>query len=736
MTASPESTLNPSRLIESLLGRMTFAQKLAQLQIAFKPKFEDAAELARSGVGALFWPRDAERTNELQRIAREQSPHGIPLLIGLDVIHGQYTIFPTPLAQASSFDPEVAQLDARVSAKEARSGGVNWTFSPMVDVSRDPRWGRVVEGFGEDPYLNAVMGAAKVRGYQGDQLASHTNLLACAKHYVGYGQPEGGRDYNTADMSEQRLHNVYLEPFKALAEAGVGSVMAAFNTVAGRPCHANYNLLTQILKQQWGYRGLVVGDADGVPNLIAHGIVEDLSQGLAEAFAAGLDMDMGGYVIDPYGGTGLTEADIAPERLNDAVRRVLEAKFALGLFENPFVDTPAAIKSSTDETRAAARQAARRSIVLLKNDHTLPVRPAVRRLLLVGPYAQSTDHLGAWVQSFASPAGNLADALQAQLDNVDLTVLPGAVFEGSDPQLQRQACEAALKNDMIIIAVGEPSHMSGEASCRSQLNLPGDQEALISAIASTGVPFAVVLSTGRPLVLSAWAHLAPAIVQTWHLGTEAPAAIADVLLGHYNPGGKLPISFPRSVGQVPIYYAHENTGRPATASAEAAAFSKPQDIGLQGPNNTDDYFTSKYLDLPLGPLFSFGHGLSYTTFALTDLSVTPSHLSMEQLKQGESFQVQVKITNTGGVEGDDVVQVYIRDCVASVAQPIRRLRAFQRVTIKPGQSKALTFTFGCEDLGFWSDLPTAGYRIEPGEFEAHIGSSLDSTRKLSMKVSR
>lgn len=439
MTPSPESTLQPSpsvqRTIEGLLERMTFQQKLAQLQIAFKPRFEDAAELARSGVGALFWPRDAARTNELQRIAREQSPHGIPLLIGLDVIHGQYTIFPTPLAQASSFDPEVARLDAQVSAKEARSGGVNWTFSPMVDVSRDPRWGRVVEGFGEDPYLNAVMGAAKVRGYQGDQLTPHSALLACAKHFVGYGQPEGGRDYNTADISEQRLHNIYLEPFKALAEAGVGSVMAAFNTVAGRPCHANYNLLTRILKQQWGYRGLVVGDADGVPNLIAHGIVEDLSHGLAEAFAAGLDMDMGGFVIDIHGVSQLSEADITTQRLDDAVRRILEAKFALGLFDDPFVDAQTAVTVPSETTRAAAQQAARRSMVLLKNDQTLPVAPSVRRLLLVGPYAQSNDHLGAWVQSFASPAGNLADALQARLDNVDLTVLPGAVFEGSEPPL-------------------------------------------------------------------------------------------------------------------------------------------------------------------------------------------------------------------------------------------------------------------------------------------------------------
>ncbi len=688
--------------------------------------------LVKSGIGAVFWPRDAAKSNELQRVATEETPHGIPLLVGLDVIHGHYTIFPTPIAQGSSFDPSVARTDAQISAGEARSGGVNWTFSPMVDVSRDPRWGRVVEGFGEDPYLNAQMGVAKVRGYQGSALHESTSLLACAKHFVAYGQAEGGRDYNTVDLSEQRLRNLYFEPFKSMVDEGVATVMASFNTVSGRPAHANHYLLTDILKSEWGHIGFVVGDAEGIPNLIAHGVASDLQDALKQAFRAGLDMDMGGYVVDVNGSMAVAESDIDGDRVNDAVRRILRLKFALGLFDNPYVQVGDAATEPTALTRRAAHDAAVRSIVLLKNDGTLPLSRTLSKVLLVGPYADSTDHLGAWTQSFAAPAASLAQVLKERLQHSQLTVMEGAVFQGSNSSLQTQACDAAYEHDCVIVAVGEPSKLTGEASSRSDLRLPGDQEALILAIAQTGVPFVVVMSNGRPLVISDWADHAPALLEVWHLGTEAAPAIVDVLFGEANPGGKLPMTFPRSVGQVPIYYNHESTGRPARFSANV--ISDAPDVGLHGPDNTNDYFTSKYLDLELGPLFSFGHGLSYTHFSVGVPTSNVLCLTRDQLQRGMQFEIAIELKNTGKREGDEVLQLYVRDKVASLAQPMRRLRGFQRVPLKVGQTSVVTFTVGWQDLGFWSDSRPSRYQVEPGEFEVHVGSSLLNTQMLEVSV--
>ncbi|BDZ44473.1 glycoside hydrolase family 3 N-terminal domain-containing protein [Naasia aerilata] len=557
--------------IDALLGRMSWADKLNQLQIVWRRDPEEAAQLARNGIGALFWPPTAEAANELQRVAVEESEHGIPLLIGLDVVHGQFTIFPTPLAQAASFDPAVAELDGRISAAEARSAGVNWTFSPMVDVSRDPRWGRVVEGFGEDAYLTGVFGAAKVRGYQGQSLASPDAILACLKHYTGYGLAEGGRDYNTADLSEHRLRSTYLEPFRVAVAAGAASVMASFNTLNGVPMHANRRLLTDVLKTDWGHEGIVVGDADGVAQLVPHGVATDVADAVRLALGAGLDVEMGGNVVSDSGEPILQPGEVDEARIDDAVRRVLRLKFALGLFDRPYVAAPRAATAATASTRAAARTAAERSTVLLKNDgNLLPLAPGARRVLLTGPYARSTDHLGAWVQHFATPAGSLEDALRELLpDAVELTVADGADFLRPDDGLLAEAVAEAQASDLVIVAVGEPSSLSGEAASRSDIRLPGDQERLLTALADTGVPFVVVLATGRPLDVSAWIDRAPSVLLTWHLGTEAAPAIARTLLGEVNPGGRLPMSFPVRSARCP---STTTTRRPDVRLSAAACW--------------------------------------------------------------------------------------------------------------------------------------------------------------------
>lgn len=717
--------------VERLLAAMTWEQKLAQLQIAYRPRLEDAMQLVRGGLGAVFWPRNAENTNELQRVAVEESPHGIPLLVGLDVVHGQRTIFPIPLAQAASFDTAVTETDGRISAAEARSGGVNWTFAPMIDVSRDPRWGRVAEGFGEDTYLNSSFGAAKVRGLQGDCLADIGSILACAKHYVAYGAAEGGRDYNTVDLSEYRLRNVYLEPFAAATAAGCATVMAAFNTVSGRPAHAHQRLLTEVLKNEFGFQGIVVSDAAGVENLVAHGIAVDPLDALTQSLAAGLDMEMGGNIIAPGGPAELIPGELTLERVDDAVRRILRLKLLLGLFDNSYVEPTDEVTAPTAESRAAARTAAERSAVLLKNDGVLPLPPGPLRLLLVGPYADSTDHLGTWVQSFAAPAGSIADAFRAERPDIELTVLPGASFDAPDRHRQDEASRAAADADVVVVAVGEPSHLSGEASSRADLRLPGDQVALIGAIAAAGRPFAVVLINGRPLVTSGWIDRAPAVLEAWHLGTEGAAAIVRLLTGAANPAGRLPMSFPRAAGQLPIHYDHENTGRPAHTGGSMQPLA--HDIGLQGPANTEEWYTSKYRDLPLGPEFSFGHGMSYTTFHYDPPRVSPAEVGVTDLLNGASAQVSVLVANTGQRSGDEVVQLYIRDPVASLAQPVRRLRGFRRITLEPGESSTVTIPVAAADLGFWTGRGDE-FVVEPGLFELHVGGTLETTQRCDLHV--
>lgn len=536
------------------------------------------------------------------------------------------------------------------------------------------------------------------------------------------------------DVSEHRLRNVYLEPFRTAVDAGVASVMASLNTVAGRPMHAHRQLLTDVLKTEWGLWGPVVGDAEAVVNLIDHGVAEDVHDALVLSLSAGLDVEMGGNVIAPDGSTSIRRGEIADERINDAVRRVLTMKARLGLFDDPYVNVNAEALSPTREARAAARQAAERSMVLLKNDGTLPLKAGPLRVLVVGPYAESTDHSGAWVMSFGQETSDtIAGALSTVRDDILVTSLPGASFFGSQPELQDAVRDVARHHDVVIVTVGEPSSLSGEASSRSDLRLPGDQEDLIEVVAASGTPFAVVMMNGRPLVTRDWIDKAPTVLEAWHLGTEAPAAIARILVGEVNPAGRLPMSFPRSNGQVPIYYAHENTGRPARTGGvlDQAAI----DIGLVGPNNVDDRYTSKYRDLPLGPEFDFGHGLSYSQFRYDDVEVSDPGVTLGFLADGQKFSVSAVVTNTSARDGEEVVQVYVRDVVASVAQPVRRLCAFRRVLIGAGEKVLVSFDLGWDELGFW--LTGGGepeFVVEPGRFEIHIGGSVAETTPVSLVV--
>lgn len=719
----------PSDRLTGLIAEMTDAEKLGQLRIVFRPQLEAAADVVRAGVGSVFWPRSAAATNELQRIAVEETRLGIPVLVGLDVIHGQRTIGPVPLAQAATFDPALVEQLAALAAAEARSGGVTWTFSPMADISRDPRWGRVVEGSGEDVHLTASMVRAMVRGYQGDDLSDRASIAATAKHFVAYGAPEGGRDYNGVDASEHQLRNVFLEPFRAAIDEGVAAVMAAFNTVAGVPMHINRRLLTGVLKDEWGFGGVVVGDAEGVRNLIAHRIVADEAEAVRRAYEAGLDVEMGGAPGD------LSDADITlidRARLDDAVSRVLALKEHLGLFDDPYVDEGAEITEPTAVGRQLVRRAAARACVLLRNDGTLPLT-SPRRVLLTGPYAESTDHLGAWTQHFGDRAGTIADELRTRLPDAELDVIPGVDFLSDDVSGIAAVDHAARSADVVVICAGEPSALSGEAASRSDLRLPGRQEELIRAVTGTGTPFVVVLESGRPLVVADWIDHASAVLAAWHGGTEAPAAIVDVLLGEEDPAGRLPMSWPRSVGQVPIHYAHENTGRPAETGGTLTV--DETDVGLHGPDNLQDRYTSKYLDLDLGPQFSFGHGGSYATFAHGVPTVSAEEIALADLDSGGTVSVSVQVTNTSARTGDEVVQVYVEDLVASVAPPVRRLVAFERRTLAPDETVGFSFEIGRDQLGFWAtDAAASRFVVEPGAFRLHIGTTLSASQAVDLWV--
>jgi beta-glucosidase len=669
----------------------------------------DLEELIRAGrVGSIFGTADVALINRCRRAAVEGSRLGIPLIVGNDVIHGLRTVFPIPLAEASTWDPPLLEQAARVAAEEASATGTDWIFAPMVDVARDPRWGRIAEGAGEDPFLGGVMAQARVRGFQAAGLASGQRIVACPKHYVAYGGAEAGRDYNTVDISERTLRDVYLPPFKAAFEAGAGTVMSSFNEIGGVPATCNAFILTTVLRDEWQWAGVVVSDYEAVRELLAHGVAADLEDAARRSILAGLDMDM---VSNAYAGhlAALVETGaVPPDVVDEAVRRVLRLKIRLGLFEHPYTDEEIAGKVILrDDFREVALRVAQESMVLLKNEGgLLPLAPDAGRIVVIGGLADNRrELLGCW--SFHGRSDDVETVLEgmgAYLEGDRAPVyVPGyevpAKPGGDDAIDIPAAVAAARKAGVVVLVVGESADMSGEAHSRAHLGLPGRQQELVDAVAETGKPLVVVLMSGRPLVIPRLAEQATALLAAWHGGIRAGRAIADILFGAVNPSGKLTASWPRTEGQIPVYYAHKNTGRPVSGS---------------GTTQFEEAFKSTYLDEPNTPLVPFGFGLSYTTFKYRNLAV-----AQRVLGRDGTLEVSAVVKNNGKRAGDEVVQLYVRDLVGSVSRPVKELKAFQRVTLQPGEEQTVRFAVPVRDLGFHGlDMR---YTVEPGAFKVWVG---------------
>ena len=693
----PNQPIN--KRVEDLLRRMTLEEKVGQM--CQYSGFSDAFEsLVKEGkVSSFLNVQGAENSNRIQKIAVEESRLGIPLIFGLDVIHGYSTIFPIPLGWASSWDPDMVKKAASIAAKEASADGVHWTFAPMVDIARDPRWGRIAEGAGEDPFLGSAMARALVEGYQGTDLADPETIVACPKHYVAYGGAEGGRDYNTVDISDRVLREIYLPPFKAAVKAGAGTIMSAFNDLSGVPASANPYTLTTILRKEWGFEGFAVSDWNSVGELINHGIAGTPAEAAKEAVDAGVDMDMCGDIYQRSLVQLVKEGWISEKTVNEAVRRILRIKFKLGLFEHPYVDpNRARTVIQSKEHLEVALELARRSIVLLKNEEgLLPLRKDIGSIAVIGPLADNhNEPLGSW-----SCVGNPKDVVtvlegvksRASL-NTNVLYAKGCEIEGTSTEGFEDAINKVKKSDVAIVVVGESRDMSGEAASRVSLDLPGVQEELVKAVYETGVPVIEVLMNGRPLSISWSAEHVSAILEAWFLGVQAGNAIADVIFGNYNPSGKLPVTFPRTVGQVPIHYNHKNTGRPPTAVK----------------------WTSKYIDAPHTPLFPFGHGLSYTKFEYSNLQINSKGKGAAQ-----RVEVSVDVKNVGDCKGDEIIQLYLRDVVASVTRPVKELKGFKGITLEPGEKKTVKFTLTLENLSFIGrDMRRI---VEPGTFMVMAGKS-------------
>jgi len=707
-SASPRSSHSQKRQnvearITALLARMTLAEKLGQLQQLdgeangnFRPEH---LEMVRKGLlGSTLNVRGAARTNQLQRLAMEESRLKIPMLFGFDVIHGYRTVFPIPLGEAATWDPAAAEQSAAIAAKEARAAGVHWTFAPMVDIARDARWGRIAEGSGEDPFLGAAMARARVMGFQGTDYSADDKVVACAKHWVAYGAAEAGRDYNTTDVSERTLREVYFPPFKAALDAGVGTFMSAFNDLNGVPTSANPFTLTAVLRQEWKFDGIVVSDYESVKELINHGLAANEKEAAAAGLSAGVDMEMVSRLYNKHAAQLLRERKLTVASIDEAVRRVLRIKFRLGLFEKPYADEAREANSIfTSEHVAAARNTAARSVVLLKNHgDVLPLSKSLKSIAVIGPLADSQkDVIGSWTgDGKPEDAVTLLAGIKSKVSSQTKVVYAqGCEFPCLSAEGFADAASAARGADFTIVAVGESAEMSGEAASRSSLDLPGKQLELIRAIHSSGSPYAIVLMNGRPLTINELDQNAPAILETWFGGTQAGNAIADVLFGDVNPGGKLPVTFPRAVGQLPLYYNYKSTGRPPDA------------------NNK---YTSKYLDVPWTPLYPFGFGLSYTQFKFTNLQ-----LSARQISRDGSLNVSVDVENIGKRAGDEVVQLYIRDVAASVTRPVKELKGFQRITLQAGEKRRIELKLTASQLGFYNRAMK--FVVEPGEFKVMVG---------------
>jgi len=715
--------------VDSVMSLMTLEEKIGQLNLpsagAFVTGAVESSDIAKKieegKVGGLFNIKTVANIKAMQKIAVEKSRLKIPLIFGMDVIHGYESVFPIPLGLSCSWDMNLIQRSARIAAIEASADGINWTFSPMVDISRDPRWGRVSEGSGEDPYLGAEIARAMVKGFQGDDLSANNTIMSCVKHYALYGASEAGRDYNTVDMSRHRMYNEYLPPYQAAVEAGAGSIMASFNEIDGIPATANKWLLTDVLRTEWGFDGFVVSDYTAVNEMVTHGI-GDIQSVSARAVDAGLDMDMVSEGLLTTLGKSVQEGKITEKQIDNACRRILKAKFLLGLFDDPYKyldENRAKTEIFNEANRSEARNTATQSFVLLKNTGILPLKKS-GTIALVGPLADAKENMtGTWsvaarfsesismLEGLRKAVGANAKILYAKGANLDedekleanSTLFGKSLHrdQRSVAELRDEALRIAKGADVIVVAAGEAAEMNGESASRTNIEIPETQKELIAALLKTGKPVVLVLFTGRPLALKWEEENVPAILNVWFGGSEAGDAIADVLFGDVNPSGKLTTTFPQHVGQVPIYYAHKNTGRP-----------------LSGP--WFQKFQSNYLDVSNEPLYPFGFGLSYTEFGYGDVK-----LSANEITSADSLRVSIDVTNKGTRDGSEVVQLYIRDLVGSVTRPVKELKRFQKISLKAGETKTVNFTLGMKDISFYnSELK---FVAEPGEFHVFVGGN-------------
>jgi len=729
-------TIEPKDIfVTNLMAKMTLEEKLGQLNLPTSGDITTgqanssnvAKNIEQGKVGGLFNIKSVQKIKEVQKIAVEKSRLKIPLLFGMDVIHGYETTFPIPLALSCTWDLNLIKRSAQIAAQEASADGINWTFSPMVDISRDPRWGRVSEGSGEDTYLGSQIAKAMVKGYQGDDLSKNNTILSCVKHFALYGAPEAGREYNTVDMSRIRMYNDYFPPYKAAIEAGVGSVMASFNEVDGIPATANKWLMTDVLRKQWGFKGFVVTDYTAIMEMEYHGI-GDLQTVSAAALNAGVEMDMVSEGFLKTIKKSLDEGKISIDVVDNAVRLILNAKYDLGLFHDPYKycdENRAKTEIFTNSNRSEARKIAAQSLVLLKNDNQLLPLKKSGTIALIGPLADAKENMaGTWsvatkqensislLAGIKSAVGASAKVLYAKGSNLDYDPAleeKGTMFgktlhrdNRTKEELLAEALKIANQSDVILAALGESAELSGECSSRTNIEIPQAQKDLLEELVKTGKPVVLVLFNGRPLVLKREKEIVPAILDVWFAGSEAGYAIADVLFGNENPSGKLTTTFPRSIGQVPIYYASKNTGRP-----------------LGNTNGKFEKFKSNYIDERNEPLFPFGYGLSYTKFEYSNLKISTSKINFN-----ETMEVSVDVINTGNYDGKEVVQLYIRDLVGSVTRPLKELKGFQKITIKKGEKQKVTFRISQEDLKFYnSDLQ---FIAEPGEFEVFVGGDSDT----------
>lgn len=734
--ATPPTDEDVARKVEALLARMTLEEKVGQLNQAAGasfipgPKPEDV--IRRGGAGSVLWLNDTKKFNELQGIAVEESRLGIPLLFALDVIHGYRTIFPVPLAMAASWDPMVVEKAQQIAAREARAAGIHWTFGPMVDIARDARWGRIVEGAGEDPHLGSAMAAAQVRGFQGPYPGAPGHLVACAKHFAGYGAAEGGRDYDPVYLPEGLLRNVYLPPFEAAVKAGVGTLMSAYMDLNDVPATANPFLLRDVLRGEWGFSGFVVSDAMSVGNLVVQGFARDRRDAARRALRAGLDMEMASGAYAEHLAALVKDGEIDVAQIDEAVRPILATKFRMGLFDDPYTDeSRVQAVLEAPEHRQYAREAARRTMVLLRNEGaTLPLRKDLATIAVVGPVADSKeDTEGSWMVLGHVPAAVTV------LEGIRSKVGPGTrVTYASGPDIRREvpsffemfrpgpkkppqtpedaerafaeAVETARGADVVVAVLGERGDMSGEGASRSSLDLPGRQDELLKALVALDKPVVLVLIGGRPLSVNWAAENVPAILEAWQPGTEGGHAVADILFGDANPGGKLPVTFPRSAAHAPLYYARDLTHQPEGSPR----------------------YQSRYWDGPTTPLFPFGYGLSYTTFAFSSL-----RLDRPEAKTGETVTVTVDVENTGAVAGDEVVQLYIHQRSGSTSRPVRELKGFRRIALVPGAKQTVSFPLGPDELGYWSTSRRKRVQ-ETGKFDLWAGGDSTATLHAELEV--